>query len=235
MWKPTKDWKVARHGTSGAIEVEKLLPDGKTKQYGHAKPNGVRDEYLASLLARAAGISVPVNEIDTVDGHPGLYAISHAHGKESIDISRMEKEAPEALKSEEAKKALRKASRLVAFYAWTRTGDFKNDHIVMDPKPDGSYEAAGVDFQNAFGWGEADGGKIETSGMPQCLASNLDKTAVAEGLAGIEAMTDEQIRDMVSSLPENVASDIDKKRLSDGLIGRRDKLREAMQKQGRIP
>jgi hypothetical protein len=193
------------------------------------------NEKLASDLASRVGVKVPRVEFDNVEGSPKIHSISHAHGQESIDVTLLRQRAPNQINSQEVKKALGQASGLLPFYVWTASGDFKDDHLVLNMDANGAYDVAGIDFQHSFNWPQGNGGPVQVSGMPPALAPNIDKNVVATTVAAIEAMTDEQIRDIVNSLPATVVSDAEKKRLSDGLIGRRDKVKGAMTNQGLIP
>lgn len=232
MWKKTNKWRPARFGGSGAIPVEW---EGSSAKFGLAKPNGMINEKIASDLAALVGVRVPPVDIDIVDGGSDLYSISYAHGRESVDVTLLQERAPEQLNSQAVRDGLAMASGLLPFYAWTASGDFKNDHLVLDPRDDGTYEVAGIDFQHSFGWGDNGGGDVQATEMPPALAPNIDKNVVLGAVSGIEAVTDGQIRDIVNTLPALIATEDVKTRLIGGLIGRRDKVRNAMQNKGWLP
>jgi hypothetical protein len=226
MWKKTDKWRPARYGGSGAIAVEKV---GSPSELGLAKLDNAVKEKLASDLAVLAGVRVPKVEADNVEGHDGLFSISHAHGKESLDLSLLRETLPGEFGSAAVQGAIKDASGMVAFHAWTKTVDQKDDHLVLDRAGDGTYAIAGVDFQHSFQWQEGDGGSVDAPGIPPCMANSIDKARIGATVAAIEGITNEQINNAVNAL---TTSNEEKKRLIDGLIGRREKLRERMKAQG---
>ena len=126
--------------------------------------------------------------------------------------------------------AIKRASGLVAFYAWLAIGDQqKDDHLVLDTNSDGTYSVRGVDFKSSFQWGDADGGQVQAPGVPPSMAANIDKAEVDATVTAIEAMTDEQIRELVDASRLEPA---EKTRVANGLIGRRGKVRDRMEAQG---
>jgi hypothetical protein len=193
-----------------------------------ASPNAIREK-LASDLAPAAGVKVPKVEFDQVEGRNGLFAISHAHGKESIDISLLRERHPEEYNSATVQDAIKGASGMIVFHAWTATVDQKDDHLVLARGDDGTYHVAGVDHQHSFQWQEPDGGPVRAPSVPPCLQNNIDKSRVEAATTDIENISDQQIRNDVNAL--NTSED-EKKRLSEGLIGRKGKVRECMKAQG---
>ncbi len=225
MWKRTTKWRPARTSGSNPIPVEKV---GSENEIGLAKNQQMLSEKLASDLASQVGVKVPKVEFATVEGQQGLYAISHAHGKESIDISALKERFPGAFDSPQVKSALKRASGLVAFYAWIATGDLKDDHLVLDMDSSGEYDVAGIDFQASFQWPAADGGEVEPPNVPSSLVQNIDQAQVGSVVNKIEKMTDEQIRETVNRLPDIVASAQERERLAAGLIGRKSKVQKCM-------
>ena len=127
--------------------------------------------------------------------------------------------------------AIKAASGMVAFHAWTQTVDQKDDHLVLATFGDGAYDVAGVDFQHSFQWQEPDEGQVQRPGVAPCMQNNIDNARVQATVSAIEKVTDGQIHAAVDTLPTTAE---DKKRLADGLIARRGKLRECMKAQGWI-
>jgi hypothetical protein len=233
MWKatPPEKWRPARFGGSGSIAVEKVgvVPE----IYGLAKPRSVVNEKLASDLAALAGVKVPKVELDNVEGQPGLHSISRSHGKESIDVAKL-RGLPDQMTSPQVKTAFARASGLLAFHAWVATQDLKDDHIVLDMDNPDAYEFAAIDFESSLGWPAGDGGDVQapSGGLPKEMFENVDKAVVAATVDRIEAITDEQIRNIVNAIPDVSLSEGEKKRVVDGLIGRRSKMRDAMKRNG---
>jgi hypothetical protein len=191
------------------------------------------NEKLASDLAALCGISVPKNEFDKVEGQGDTrFAVSHAHGVESIDIPELRRRSPDDFNSAPVQAALKKASGSLAFWAWTATQDLKDEHLCLATDTDGAYHIAGVDFQSSFHWQEADGGQVQSPAVPPSMQPNIDKAAVEAAVSAIEHLSDEQIRSAVNALPDALASPEEKKRRIDGLIGRRPKVRERMKQSG---
>jgi hypothetical protein len=231
MWKITDDWRPARFGGSGSIAVEKV--GAVPKIYGLAKPRSVVNEKIASDLAALAGVKVPKVELDNVEGQPALHSISRSHGKESIDIAKL-RGLPGQMTSPEVKAAFARASGLLAFHAWIATQDLKDEHIVLDMDNPDAYEFAAVDLESSLGWPVGDGGEVQapSAGLPREMFDNVDTAVIAATVDRIETITDEQIRNIVSTIPDAVLSEGDKKRVVDGLIGRRSKIRDAMRGRG---
>jgi len=228
MWKPTNKWRPARYGGSGAIAVEK---DGHPEQVGLAKKDNAVKEKLASELAGLARVKVPKVEFDTVEGHDGTFSVSHAHGRESIDLTMLKDRHPEEYNSAAVQDAIKAASGMVAFHAWTKTTDQKDDHVVLARGEGGTYDVAGVDFQHSFQWNERDAGAVTRPNVPPCMLGKIDKARVEATVSAIENITDEQIRSAVNQLP---TTEQEKKRLADGLVARRAKIRERMKAEGWI-
>jgi len=226
MWKPTNKWRPARYGGSGAVAVEKV---GSPEQVGLAKQDNAVKEKLASDLAALAAVKVPKVEVDGVEGRAGIFSISHAHGEESVDLTMLKDRHPEIYNSAPVQNAIKAASGMVPFHAWTKTVDQKDDHLVLATSAGGAYDVAGVDFQHSFQWQETDGGPVQRPGIPPCMQNNIDKARVAATVSAIEKVTDEQIRTAVDTLP---TTNEEKKRLADGLIARRGKVNECMKAQG---
>ena len=198
-----------------------------------AKPTGQANEKLASDLAALAGIKVPRVEIDKVEGQGDtLFAISHAHGKESFDIPRVRAEAADVFKSAPVQDALKRASGLLPYWAWTATQDLKDDHLCLATDDGGAYHVAGVDFQTSFVWQEADGGQVDAPAVPPAMQPNIGKAVIDAKTCAIGQITEDQIREAVNALPDELASPEDKKRRIDGLIGRRSRVRERMKQAG---
>jgi hypothetical protein len=105
----------------------------------------------------------------------------------------------------------------------------KDDHLVLDTLTDGTYNVRGVDFESAFQWGDADGGQVQVPGIPPSMLGNIDKIQVGAIVTAIEAMSPEQINEIVDGSRISAA---DKSRISNGLIGRKGKVRERMKAQG---
>jgi hypothetical protein len=227
MWKPTKKWGPPRPTGSSPIAVER---GDAGNELGLAKQRGMWQEKLASDLAHLAQVRVPKVEIDQIEGKDGHYAISRVHGVESNDLTAIRQHAPSDFASSAVQDAIARASGLIPFYAWTATGDLKDDHLVLDREQDGLYHVTGVDFEATFSWGEADGGTVGAPGIPPAMVPKIDKSRVAATVAAIEAISDEQIRSAVGALPGLSAEE--RKRIADGLIGRRSKVKERMKAQG---
>jgi len=234
MWKetPPEKWRPARFGGSGSIAVEKVgvVPE----IYGLAKPRSMVNEKLASDLAALAGVKVPKVELDYVEGHTGLHSISHAHGKESIDVLRLRSEQPGQIDSPLVKAAFGRASGLLVFHTWVATSDLKDDHIVLDRDDKDAYEFAAVDFESSLTWPVGDGGDVQapSANLPKEMFENVDKAEVAATVDSIEVITDEQIRNIVNTIPDALLNEGEKRRVVDGLIGRRSKIRDAMKRKG---
>jgi hypothetical protein len=224
MWKKTDKWRPRSGTGSNPIAVEK---DGRL---GLAKQRGMEREQLTATLAAKVLAQVPLIEFDTIEGQNGEWAVSHVHSKASNDLGLVQRDAAALFKSPAVQNAIKRASGLVAFYAWLAIGDQqKDDHLVLDTMEDGTYNVRGVDFESAFQWGDADGGPVQAPGVPPSMASNIEKAQVGTVVAAIEAMTEEQIREVVNASrlgPE------DKTRIANGLIGRRGKVRDRMKAQG---
>jgi hypothetical protein len=230
MWKPTKKWGPPRATGSSPIAVEKV---GAEEELGLAKQRGMLNEKLASDLAAMVQVRVPKVDLDEIEGKSGLCAISRVHGAESNDLAAVKQHAADVFNSPKVQEAIKRASGLLAFYAWTGTGDQKDDHLVLDTTGGGQYHVTGVDFESAFSWGgEADGGQIHGPGVPPAMAPNIDKAQVSAVVTAIESATDDQIRAAVGGLPDALVSAQEKQRIATGLIGRKRRVRERMKAQG---
>lgn len=224
MWKKTDKWRPRPGTGSNPIAVEK---DGRL---GLAKQRGMEREHLTAVLANKVLVQVPPIEYDTVEGLQGDWAISPVHSPASNDLGIVQRDAAKLFNSAAVQDAVKRASGLVAFYAWLAIGDQqKNDHLVLDSNGDGTYSVRGIDFEAAFQWGDADGGPVQPPGVPPAMASNIDKPSVQAIVEAIEAMTDDAIREVVnaSRLPPQ-----EKTRIADGLIGRRGRVRAQMKERG---
>jgi hypothetical protein len=223
MWKKTDKWRPRLGTGSNPIAVEK---DG---QLGLAKQRGMEREHLTSALAAKVSVQVPSIEFDTIEGQNGEWAVSHVNSKASNDLGLVARDSPDLFKSAAVQDAIKRGSGLVAFYAWLAIGDQqKDDHLVLDTMDDGTYNVRGVDFESAFQWGDAAGGEVQAPGVPPSMASNIDKVQVGATVVAIEAMTDEQIHEVVDA--SKLAPD-EKTRIANGLIGRRGKVRDWMKAQ----
>jgi hypothetical protein len=224
MWTKTNRWRPRPGTGSNPIAVEK---DG---QLGLAKQRGMEREQLTTALAARVSVPIPLVEFDTIEGQNGDWAISHVHSPESNDLGLVNQNSPELFKSSEVQAAIARASGLVPFYAWLAISDQgKDDHLVLDTNSDGTYNVRGIDFESSFNWGDADGGQVQAPDVPPSLRTRIDKARVAEAVAAIEAMTDDQICEVVNA--SRVAPN-DKTRIANGLIGRRGRVRERMKAQG---
>jgi hypothetical protein len=232
MWEITDKWGPPRSSTGVPIAVQRV---GAPHELGLAKQRNKEQEKLASDLAALAGVRVPRVELDTIK-HKGnsLYAISLVHGKDSTDLRFVREKDAEQFKSGAVQDAVKRASGLAAFYAWIGTSDFKDDHLVLDREADGTYRVAGVDFEHSFGWQDRPNGvQVICTGIPPAMSEdqekNIDKARVSEVVATITALSDEQMRQVMSAslFPEDQS-----KRIADGLIARRGRLKACMKARG---
>jgi hypothetical protein len=224
MWKKTDEWRPRSGTGSNPIAVK------KNGQLGLAKQRGMEREHLTACLAAKVLAHVPPIEFDTIEGENGQWAISHVHSKASNDLGLVARDSPKLFNSAVVQDAIKRASGLVAFYAWLAIGDQqKDDHLVLDTMADGTYNVRGVDFESAFQWGDANGGQVQAPGIPPSMASNIDKAQIGATVAAIEAMTDEQIHEVINA--SRLAPE-EKTRIANGLIGRKGKVQERMKAQG---
>jgi hypothetical protein len=232
MWEITDKWRPPRFSSTAPLAVQRV---GAPHELGLAKECNKEQEKLASDLAAVAGVRVPRVELDTVkDKGNALYAISQVHGKDSTDLRVVREQAAEQFKSAAVQDAVKRASGLAAFYAWIGTSDFKDDHLVLDREADGTYHVSGVDFEYSFGWQDQPGWvEAIAAGIPPAMSEdkekNIDKGRVSEVVATITALSDEQIRQVVSASP---FPEDQSKRIADGLIARRDRLKACMKARG---
>jgi hypothetical protein len=232
MWEITDKWRPPRGSSAGPIAVQRV---GAPHELGLAKERNKEQEKLASDLAAVAGVRVPRVELDTIkDQGNTLYAISRVHGTDSTDLRFVREKAAEAFKSAAVQDAVKRASGLAAFYAWIGTSDFKDAHLVLDREADGTYHVSGVDFEFSFDWRDHPSGvKVIGVGIPPAMSDdeekNIDKARVSEVVAAITALTDEQIRQVVSASP---IPEEQSKRIADGLMARRDLLKARLKGRG---
>jgi hypothetical protein len=232
MWEITDKWRPPRSSSGFPIAVQRV---GAPHELGLAKERNKEQEKLASDLAAVAGVRVPRVELDTIkDKGNSLYAISRVHGQDSTDLGFVRKKAAEQFKSAAVQDAVRRASGLAAFYAWIGTSDYKDEHLVLDREADGTYHVSGVDFEYSFGWQDHPSWvQAICTGIPPAMSEdkekNIDKARVGEAVATITALTDEHIRQVVSTspFPEN-----ESKRIADGLIARRGLLKARIKGRG---
>lgn len=232
MWEVTDKWGPPRISSAAPIAVQRV---GAPNELGLAKQRNKEQEKLASDLAAVASVRVPRVELDTIkDKGNALYAISRVHGKESTDLRFVREKAAEAFKSAAVQEAVKRASGLAAFYAWIGADDHKDDHLVLDREADGTYHVTGVDFEFSFGWQEPPKAwHAIGTGIPPAMSEdnekNIDKARISEVVATITALSDEQIRQVVSASP---FSEDQGKRVADGLIARRDLLKARIKARG---
>jgi hypothetical protein len=232
MWEITDKWRPPRFTSAAPLAVQRV---DAPHELGLAKPRNKEQEKLASDLAAVASVRVPRVELDTIkDRGNALYAISLVHGMDSTDLRFVREKAAEQFKSAAVQDAVKRASGLAAFYAWIGTDDQKDDHLVLDREADGTYQVSGVDFEYSFGWRDRPNGRqVIGAGIPAAMSEdeekNIDKARVSEVVAAITALTDEQIRQVVSASP---FPEDQSKRIADGLIARRDLLKARMKARG---
>jgi hypothetical protein len=224
VWKKTDKWRPRSGTGSSPFAVEK---DG---QLGLAKQRGMEREHLTAVLASKVLVQIPPIEYDNIEGLQGEWAISSVHSSASNDLGIVQRDAADLFKSPPVQDAIKRASGLVAFYAWLAIGDQeKNDHLVLDSNGDGTYNVRGIDFEAAFQWGDADGGQVQPPGVPPAMAPNIDKARVGATVDAIEAMRDDVIREVVDA---SRLAPQEKTRIADGLIGRRGRVRAQMKERG---
>jgi hypothetical protein len=232
VWKKTDKWKPGRLGTASAGFGVQDSDSGTT---GFAKKQFAHREKLASDLAERIGVAVPKVVLDHVDGRADLHAISHAHGKESIDLTLLRDRLTDRFNSPEVKDAIKQASGLLPFHSWIATQDLKDEHLVVATDNAGAYTIAAIDFAYSLDLPPPDGGPVQPPAGPPTLAANVDKSIVEATVQKIESVADDEIRAIVQALPAELADDNEKVRLANGLIGRRAKIRAVMQNQGWMP
>jgi hypothetical protein len=232
MWEITDKWRPPRFSSAAPLAVQRV---GAPHELGLAKERNKEQEKLASDLAAVASVCVPRVELDTIkDRGNALYAISLVHGKDSTDLRFLREKAAEQFKSAAVQDAVKRASGLAAFYAWIGTDDQKDDHLVLDREADGTYRVGGVDFEFSFGWRDRpNGDRVTGTVIPPAMAEdkekNIDKARVGEVVATITALSDEQIRQVVSASP---FPEDQSERIASGLIARRGRLKACMKARG---
>lgn len=183
------------------------------------------------MLAAEVGVPVPEIRLGEVEGKAGTHAISVAFGKESIDLLRVRQLSGivPGLKT-----ALSKGSGLLAFHAWSATGDLKEDHVLVAVDSDTDYRVAAIDFASAFAWDLSGGAMATPTTEPKGLVENVDKVVVADTVGRIEQVTDQRIQEIAEGIPESVLPAAERQRVVIGLIKRRAMLRNYMRTKGWI-
>jgi hypothetical protein len=232
VWQKTKKWKPAKPNTaSGGGPVE----NSETGELAFAKAQSPQCEKIASDLANLVGLPVPRVVLDNVEGDTRIHAVSSLHGKESIDIPLLRERLPKHFESQQVQDALKQSSGMLALYAWLATTDLKDDHLMVATDEAGAYSVAAIDFVQSLAWPEADGGTVQPPAVPACLANNIDKNRVADAVARIEALNNDQIQAVINAIPDGLLNPEQKMRVASGLIGRRGRIREVMTQKGWMP
>lgn len=223
IWVRTDKWAPATDGGgSSGFSVE--CP--ATGELGHAKPRFFVPEVLASLLADDLGMPVPEVRLGVCDDV--TLGVSKLWGGKSLDVPKIQQLFPEEYASDAFKAGARKASRLLAFHAWVKTGDLKDAHVMVRGVQPHTYELASIDFADAFRW-DASGGPVGVPGGPPVLIANAhrDPGVIGEAIGRIESVPDARIAQIVDSVPDDNLARTEKDRIASGLVLRRPKIREA--------
>lgn len=232
VWVRSTKWTPASAGGgSQGFSVE--CP--ATGELGHAKPQCIAQEVLASLLADEIGVFVPETRLGTCEEK--TIAVSKLWGVKSMDIPSLRTTSPQVYSSDAFKAALRQTSGLLPFHAWLATSDLKDEHVMIrSGRNPGTYEIASIDFASAFGWDASGGGVVVPSAPPVLVADeHRDTQIMSDTMARIEAIADNHIEGIVQRLPEEILPTADKERIAHGLTVRKSTLRPVFQAAGWLP
>ena len=232
-WQRTTVWRPARTGTASTSSGSGPVQHSETRELGYAKTSQALAyrEKIAADAAALIGVPVPEVRLDKVEGSSDWHAISIVFGSESVDVPLLRDRLGAMFESAPVKDAFRRASGLLVLHTWLATEDLKDEHLVVSAKPDGTYDAAAIDFAYSMNI-QADGGDVQAPGGPPSLVGNVDQALIRVTVERTEATTDEQIRAIVDALPDELLTRGDKDKLISGLCARRSKIREAMKQKG---